>query len=252
MRIRILRAYKARGLLFLFVSLSLSLFCSYFLPLAEALIYRRLAPPVPGCAQEPILFSDSYEISRTGWFVRIDLDALKLEVFRDGQLNASFPVSGGKPDTPSPVGMWKIAAKSSWGKGFGGTWLELNIPWGRYGIHGTLQPWYVGRKNSSHGCIRMNSADAKLLSRLVPVKTPVQIIQENAPFRTLSGGMFGSDVLRLQVSLGVLGYYDGPMDGRFGEGTKSALLRFQQYMGLNQTGKADAGTYLLALNLAED
>ncbi len=252
MRILILRVYKARKLFFPCLSLMFALIWSFTMPEAEELLHCWLARYIPSSSENLLINPESYTIERSGWFIRIDLDRLTLQVYKDGSLHSAFPVSGGKGNTPSPVGMWKITAESNWGEGFGGTWLELNIPWGRYGIHGTLQPWYVGRKNSSHGCIRMTSGDARRLRRLVPVDTPVQIIQENAPFRRLSGGMFGSDVLRLQVSLGVLGYYDGPMDGRFGDGTKKAVLRFQRYIGLNQTGKADDSTYFLALHLAAD
>ena len=39
-----------------------------------------------------------------------------------------------------------------------GRWLGLNVPWGNFGIHGTLDPYSVGWA-SSHGCIRMNNND---------------------------------------------------------------------------------------------
>lgn len=44
-------------------------------------------------------------------------------------------------------------------------------------------------------------------------------------------------VATAQRDLGILGFYSGPMDGKFGPMTKSALIRFQQSEGLVADGK---------------
>lgn len=254
MHIFVLSVHRANKLFFLFLSLTFALACARMFPFCEEYYYERSIPVSSGYEIEPntVLNAGSYPVSRTGWFVKIDLDALTLSVYREGGLRETFPVSGGTAEWPSPSGVWRITAKSGWGEGFGGSWMSLNVPWGRYGIHGTLHPWLIGRKNGSHGCIRMKSGDAEKLRKLVPVGTTVLIIQENAPFRTLSSGKFGSDVFKLQVSLGSLGLYGGPMDGRFGESTKKSVLAFQRGHGFHPTGIADYSTYFAALSLASD
>ncbi len=52
-------------------------------------------------------------------------------------------------------------------------WLSLDIP--GYGIHGTWQPDTIG-KQSSAGCIRLLNAEIEELYMLVPVGTPVVIV----------------------------------------------------------------------------
>lgn len=68
--------------------------------------------------------------SMQGHFIYINLDSLILSLYKDGSLIRTYPVSGGKTNTPSPTGTWKIITKSTWGEGFGGSWLGLNVPWG--------------------------------------------------------------------------------------------------------------------------
>lgn len=65
-----------------------------------------------------------------GFFIHINLESLQLCLYKDGSLIRSYPVSGGKIETPSPTGTWKIISKSTWGEGFGGSWMGLNVPWG--------------------------------------------------------------------------------------------------------------------------
>ncbi len=72
--------------------------------------------------------------------------------------------------------------------------------------------------------------------------TTVLIVHDKAPFRELAPGKFGSDVFRLQVSLGTLGFFGGPADGRYGEGTKKAVVSFQKSLGVEATGIADRHT----------
>jgi lipoprotein-anchoring transpeptidase ErfK/SrfK len=45
---------------------------------------------------------------------------------------------------------------------------------GQVGIHGTNQPWLLG-KSVSHGCIRVHNAAIRRLARILPLGTPVWI-----------------------------------------------------------------------------
>jgi lipoprotein-anchoring transpeptidase ErfK/SrfK len=45
---------------------------------------------------------------------------------------------------------------------------------GVIGIHGTNEPWLIG-KDVSHGCIRMRNDDIERLAQFLPLGTPVEI-----------------------------------------------------------------------------
>jgi len=64
----------------------------------------------------------------------------------------------------------------------------------------------------------------------------------------LKEGMSGDIVLKLQVKLHDLGYYQGALDGSFGPGTRSAVISFQSKNSLDADGIAGADT-LRALHL---
>jgi hypothetical protein len=68
--------------------------------------------------------------------------------------------------------------------------------------------------------------------------------------RTLRWGMSGDDVADLQRALADLGFYAGPVDGRFGAQTRSAVLAFQRDQRLPADGIAGPLT-LVALGLTE-
>lgn len=149
----------------------------------------------------------------------------------------SYPVAVGRPRTPSPIGIWQVTRKAKeWGGGFGSRWLGLNVPWGIYGIHGTNKPWALGQRVSA-GCVRMRNRDVEELYELVPLGTTV-IIYGDPVFhrRALVEGHTGTDVMELQVRLHELGFYAGPLDGRFGPGTLRAVRRFQESRGLAPSG----------------
>lgn len=180
---------------------------------------------------------------KKGYYIYINLDNCMMYVYNNGELIKTYPVSGGKPRTPSPLGTWKIIAKDTWGEGFGGAWLAFNVPWGKYGIHGTVEPWFVGKSNQSKGCIRMKNSDVRELYKIVPQGTIVRIEQKNRIFRTMKSGDVGSDVLEVQKALKKLGYYQGYPDGRFGNILKNSVKKFQKDHRLYQTGVVNISTY---------
>lgn len=186
--------------------------------------------PQPGAFasyQHSSLVTVGFAPARKGYSVLIDLDTLTLTLYQDGEQINSWPVSGGRQEYPSPTGSWIVTDISNWGSGFGGSWIAISVPWGVYGIHGTVEPWAVGSDNISHGCIRMKNSDVAELKKYLYWGVPVQIKHDGAPFRALKDGKVGSDVLRLQEMLKLLGYYAGEPDGRFGSATLKALRQFQ-------------------------
>lgn len=175
--------------------------------------------------------------------VHIDLDTLKMSVYLDMELYKTFPVSGGTPETPSPVGTWLVTEVLNWGEGFGGTWIGLDVPWGRYGIHGTRKPWLVGQKNVSHGCIRMKNGDVDELRGLVSPGTVVHIKHDALPWRNIGRDSKGSNVYEVQIMLGDMGFYTGAIDGICGGGMVRAIKGFQRTYSLVPDGVVRKSTY---------
>ncbi|MEO1183694.1 MAG: peptidoglycan-binding domain-containing protein [Cyanobacteria bacterium J06636_27] len=60
---------------------------------------------------------------------------------------------------------------------------------------------------------------------------------------TLKMGSEGVPVRELQGALKLLGFYQGQVDGRFSEATKTAVSRFQQAAGLKSDGVVDNNTW---------
>ena len=110
--------------------------------------------------------------SNTG--IQIDL-TLKRLYYNSLQTKKIYPVAVGKPDTPTPTGIYKIITKTVNPGGILGTrWMGLDIPDGPYGIHGTNNPAAIG-KEISNGCIRMYNHDVEELFNLVKIGTVVTI-----------------------------------------------------------------------------
>jgi lipoprotein-anchoring transpeptidase ErfK/SrfK len=120
--------------------------------------------------------------------VVVDLSARKLYVYQRGALVKSFPVAVGKPSLPTPTGTFYITQKlvppdpnGAYGAlALGTSAFQPKLSsWpdgGQVGIHGTNEPWLIG-KAISHGCVRMNDKDVKEVSRLVPTGSPVEIVK---------------------------------------------------------------------------
>lgn len=188
-------------------------------------------------------YENDESLEKPFWQIVVDLDRFSLFAYKDGILVKTYPCSGGKVETPSPTGDFKIICKDAWGEGFGGVWMGLDVPWGTFGIHGTKFPWLIGKEHPSKGCIRMLSEDAKELSETVPLGTPVRIVQKNKPFFTRYLGECGSEIYNAQVALKSLGYYIGEFDGMFGKQLRQAIIKFQKDSGLKETGSLNQKTY---------
>jgi hypothetical protein len=177
----------------------------------------------------------------------IEAPRRRLYLFAGDELVRSFPVAVGTAATPTPIGHWRIKAKAIWGGAFGARWLQLSIPWGTYGIHGTNNPGSIGSR-ASHGCVRMFNRDVVQLYDLVPLGTPVTIRgRAVARFgevrRVIVPTLLGSDVVALQQRLQALGEDVGPITGVYGGKTVAAVKEFQRQHGLAPTGVVDAATY---------
>jgi lipoprotein-anchoring transpeptidase ErfK/SrfK len=118
----------------------------------------------------------------------IDLSKRKLYVYKRGALARSFPVAVGRPGLSTPTGTYFVTEKlvppdpnGAYGAlALGTSAFQPKLSYweggGQVGIHGTNEPWLIG-KAISHGCVRMHNKDVKELSRLVPTGSPIEIVK---------------------------------------------------------------------------
>ena len=177
---------------------------------------------------DPLITADK----KPEYVIFIEIEDKTLYLLENGVCVKKYTVATGKPGTPSPIGYWKIITKDTWGEGFGGRWMGLNVPWGKYGIHGTTIPGSIGYA-ASHGCIRMYNKDVRELYNIVLHGTPVVIVNGSfGPFGTgfkpIKPGDRGADVMAIQKRLKDLGYFHGWVSGIYNDDLKHALHRFQK------------------------
>lgn len=109
----------------------------------------------------------------------------RLRVYRGARVVFSTPVAVGSKGRETPLGSFYVTARFVPDDSFLGTFaFETSAyskltDWpggGVVGIHGTSQPWLLGRA-VSHGCVRVANSAAVVLERLVPLGTPISIVR---------------------------------------------------------------------------
>lgn len=119
-------------------------------------------------------FDEYLDYYRSIYNIIVNTKNYSLTLYKNNKIFKTYSVAVGKPTTPTPKGNWVITKKGLWGQQFGGHFMQLSIPTGTYGIHGTNKPWTIGHA-VSNGCVRMFNNDAKEVYDLVSVGTPVTI-----------------------------------------------------------------------------
>jgi hypothetical protein len=116
----------------------------------------------------------------------LNRDRYELLLYKGCKRIRKFPVGIGTGETPTPVGRFylNVLLKPPDPNTVYGTYAyglsafsDVLVNWrggGVVGLHGTNQPWSIG-KESSHGCIRMYNSDIEKLARLLPLGTPITI-----------------------------------------------------------------------------
>lgn len=216
----------------------------YFLAVISALSITQIFIDV----RKEISSDTSALNEKRDYTIFIEIEDKTLYLLDGNECVKEYRIASGKSGLPSPLGRWTIVEKGDWGEGFGGRWLGLDVPWGKYGIHGTRESTSIGSA-ASHGCIRMFNDDVAELYSLVHVGTEVVIVNgQFGPFgrhfNEINPGDRGADVFTVQRRLKQLGYYDGPLDGIYEDGLKKAVHQFQRASGLNAHNTIDMETWL--------
>ena len=125
------------------------------------------------------------------WRIAVSRARREVRVYRAGRRVRSFAAVVGKPSTPTPAGLFAVAAELPQGAGedFEGTWVlpltahsEVLRTFeggdGQVALHGRggaslLDPLHSAR---SHGCVRLANAAIGWIAGRVPVGTPVRVL----------------------------------------------------------------------------
>jgi len=100
---------------------------------------------------------------------KVNLSQQKMNVFHDGKLRYSFPISSGRNGYRTPTGRWGATRmhRRYYSRKYDGAPMPHAIFFYRgYAIHGTNQVRRLGRP-ASHGCIRLAPGNAQALFDLV-------------------------------------------------------------------------------------
>lgn len=120
--------------------------------------------------------------------VLVDLSAKRLTLFRNGKPALRTTVAVGSSATPTPTGRYYVNQRlippddsGPYGPAAIGISAYSNVltGWvqgGPVAIHGTNEPWSIGRA-VSNGCIRVHNDVLRRLFRVTPAGTPVVIRQ---------------------------------------------------------------------------
>jgi lipoprotein-anchoring transpeptidase ErfK/SrfK len=116
----------------------------------------------------------------------VDLSQRRLVLYRSGRRVLQTTVAVGAPSTPTPTGSFyvnqRLVPKDPHGA-YGPAALGISahsdvlLDWtqgGPIAIHGTNEPWSIGRA-ASNGCVRVENGVLLRLFRLTPAGTPVTI-----------------------------------------------------------------------------
>lgn len=135
---------------------------------------RGLVSALSAGAGEASAFTVRKEPPKDGRVIVISPPERSLGLFEGGRLIRKYPVAVGKPETPTPLGTFRILEKVMNPGGVLGTrWMAFTYE--MHGIHGTNHPELIGQA-VSHGCVRMYNENVEELYGMVDIGTPVIVI----------------------------------------------------------------------------
>ncbi len=132
---------------------------------------------------------DDVTLSRNPYRIEVDLATYELTVRRDGEIEILAPVAIGQGGTPTPIGDFYLIellqptepngpyGPYAYGlSGYSDVLDNFNGGQGVIGIHGTNRPDLLGGP-ASHGCIRIHNDTIELMATMLPLGTPVSILE---------------------------------------------------------------------------
>jgi lipoprotein-anchoring transpeptidase ErfK/SrfK len=127
--------------------------------------------------------------SWTPWRLSVNLNARVLTVYYRGRIKRRFPAVVGKPSTPTPTGRFFIEEGLSLNAEASGApfalatsarshvFQEFDGGPGQIAIHGMGNLAGALGTASSHGCVRLDTADITWLAMRIGAGVPLRILQ---------------------------------------------------------------------------
>jgi lipoprotein-anchoring transpeptidase ErfK/SrfK len=146
----------------------------------------RVELPLKPNGQTGLVSAHALEIQTVQARIEVDVSARRLTLFRAGRAALVATVAVGSSATPTPTGRYYVNQRlvpsdpnGPYGPGAIGISAFSNVltGWAQGGpvaIHGTNEPWSIGRA-VSNGCIRLPNATLRKLFRVAVAGTPVII-----------------------------------------------------------------------------
>ncbi len=121
-------------------------------------------------------------------YISISLNDQIATVIRRNDTTVSFPISSGNANISkginTPTGLYTVQSKSTkaLSKQFDNAellnWVGFNGNIGFHGLSGSGYYNHLGKRPSSHGCVRISREDGERLFKKVKLGTPVLVFQE--------------------------------------------------------------------------
>jgi len=148
-------------------------------------VWYRLSLPMRPNNTTGWVSSRQLELHHVANRILINIDKRQLQVLRGNHVLYSTTVAVGRPGMETPIGHYYVQVRFHPDDPFLGVFaFETSAyskltEWpggGVVGIHGTSAPQLLGQA-VSHGCVRMSNEAASVLKKLVPLGTPITIVQ---------------------------------------------------------------------------
>ena len=148
--------------------------------------YGRVPVPYAATHRQGWIDLRGLKRTRTGVRVNVDLSRHLVVARRRGHVVLRTHAATGSPVTPTPrgryfvtdrVAFWRGSVYGSFAFGISGVQSHLPLGWSggnQLAIHGTNEPWSIGRSVSA-GCLRVSEKALRKLKLLLRLGTPVVI-----------------------------------------------------------------------------
>jgi lipoprotein-anchoring transpeptidase ErfK/SrfK len=152
---------------------------------ADGRLWYRLSLPMRPNNTTGWVAANQLDLHHVATRILINIDKRRMQVLRGNNVLYSTTVAVGRPGMETPTGNYYVQVRFHPDDSFLGVFaFETSAysklsEWpggGVVGIHGTSAPQLLGQA-VSHGCVRMSNQAALALKRLVPLGTPITIVQ---------------------------------------------------------------------------
>jgi lipoprotein-anchoring transpeptidase ErfK/SrfK len=149
-------------------------------------LWYRVELPIRPNGSTGFVRASSIALTRVNSRILVDVSDRRLTLYESGKVRLTDTVAVGSPATPTPVGRYYVNqrlvptdASGPFGPAAVGisAFSDVLTGWAQGGpiaIHGTNEPWSIGRA-ASNGCIRLPNATLRTVFSVAVAGTPVVI-----------------------------------------------------------------------------